>query len=241
MRFHETNAPTLTDPVCGAPVDAASPHCCVRSGAMFIFCSEACRASFAADPMRFVVVEVPKGQATESAPPRSALAEAREETLRPLQREQDASKSDRGPERRPRGGLRGLIAPRLLAWHERQHAARASREILALYRGVLADHPHLTGRDLYRKVVMARNGCDSAAADTILDCAQESFAVWPAPRELTLCDVVHYLSVAEFLAAHENEHWMHSDIEFVVSSHIPHDLCVERRSDASSDASDLRW
>ncbi len=67
------------------------------------------------------------------------------------------------------------------------------------------------------------------AADAVLDRAEESFAIWPVRRELTLCDVVHYLAVAEFLEAHEDERWMHSNIKLVVASSVPSDLCIFRK------------
>jgi len=127
-----------------------------------------------------------------------------------------------------RGGLRGVIASWLVPWHERRHAARASDDLLALYRTVKADHPGWTDRELYKLVVMARAGCDSTAADAILKCAEESFAEWPTRRELTLCDVVHYLSVTEFLATHLGETGIHSSIARVVKSHVPRDLCISR-------------
>lgn len=123
-----------------------------------------------------------------------------------------------------RGGLSGLIAVWLLSWHERRHAARVSDELLALYRNVAANHPDLATRELYQLVVMQRTGCNSGTADGILDCAEESFAEWPARRELTLCDVVHYLSVTEFLATHKGENWIHANMALVVTSHIPNSL-----------------
>lgn len=127
-----------------------------------------------------------------------------------------------------RGGPRGAIASRLLSWHERRHAARASDELLALYRTVEADHPDWADRELYRLVVMTRAGCDSMAADAILKSAEDSFAEWPARRELTLCDVARYLSVTEFLATHVGESWIHSNIARVVASRVPRDLCTPR-------------
>jgi|SRR5450755_1520692 len=105
---------------------------------------------------------------------------------------------------------------------------RASDDLLALYRTVKADHPDWVDRELYKLVVMARAGCDSTTANAILKCAEESFAEWPTRRELTLCDVVHYLSVTEFLVTHAGETGIHSDIARVVAAHVPHDLCVSR-------------
>ena len=91
---------------------------------------------------------------------------------------------------RPCGGLRTLIATGFLVWSERRHAARASGELLALYRAASAIHPEFANRELYKLVVMTRTGCDATAASVILNCAQDSFAEWPVRRDLTLCDVV---------------------------------------------------
>lgn len=226
MLIRDSHLPVLIDPVCGMPVNAASPHSCVRGGAMFSFCSEACRARFIDDPLRFVVISVPEHEVPAPTPDPLATV-VREEPDRPVAGEQSARKSDWELEHRlQRGGLRGWIASRLHAWRERRHATRTSRELLALYRDVSADHPDLSDRELYKLVVMARNRCDSIAANAVLDCAEESFAAWPVRRELTLCDVVHYLAVAEFLEAHGDERWMHSNIKLVVASNVPSDLCI---------------
>ena len=67
---------------------------------------------------------------------------------------------------------------------------------------------------------MKRTGCDVTVANEILACARDSFAQWPVRRELTLCDVVHYLSMTEFLLAHEDESWIHTNL--ALSHQIPH-------------------
>jgi len=126
--------------------------------------------------------------------------------------------------------LRGLITSHLLAWREKRYAVRASHELLRVYRSIAAGHPDLAGRDLLRLVVMERGQCDAPAADQILEDAEESFAVWPARRELTFGDVVHYLAVAEFLASHHAERWIHADIARVVASRIPHELRAVHKS-----------
>jgi len=141
----------------------------------------------------------------------------------------DAITSNAGLARRPCGGLRSLIATGFLVWRERRHAARASDELLALYRAASAIHPNFADRERYQLVVMTRTGCDAAAARVILDCAQDSFAEWPVRRELTLCDVAHYLSMTEFLKAHEGESWIHTNLALVVKARIPKELCVARR------------
>lgn len=229
METHDLEALMLIDPVCGIAVNALSPHNCVRGGAMFFFCSETCRARFIADPRRFVVISVPGHDVSESTP-NPVVTEIRNEPVSLVTGEHSARESSRELEYRLlRGGLRGLIASWFLAWREGRHAARTSRELLALYRAVSTDHPKLADRELYKRVVMARNGCDATSANVVLECAEESFAAWPARRELTLCDVVHYLTVSEFLALHDGEHWMHTDIRHVVASRIPHDLCILRK------------
>lgn len=47
---------TLTDPVCGRSVEADSPFRCIHGGALFAFCSPACRAQFVALPSRYAVI-----------------------------------------------------------------------------------------------------------------------------------------------------------------------------------------
>jgi P-type Cu+ transporter len=51
----EADADTVTDPVCGMPVDpATSRHRHVHDGATFHFCCDGCRQKFAADPDRYL-------------------------------------------------------------------------------------------------------------------------------------------------------------------------------------------
>jgi len=125
-------------------------------------------------------------------------------------------------------GLRDTIAAWLVPLRERRHAARASDELLAMYRTVKADYPDCGEWDLLRLTVMTHSGCDSTAAEAILKRAEESFAEWPVRRELTLCDVVHYVSVTELLSTHEDVCGVHANIGHVVASHVPHELCVSR-------------
>lgn len=99
---------------------------------------------------------------------------------------------------------------------------------MALFRNVSASYPGLVIPELYKLVVMRRKGCDSASAKAILDFAQESYGDWPVRRELTLCDVVHYLSTTEFLASHAGEQWMHSNLAHVVASLVSRELCIVR-------------
>ena len=240
MPMQDSRIPALTDPVCGAPISVASPYSCVRAGAMFCFCSEGCRTRFLANPMNFVVISRPESQTPD---PVSAPAPVKECGNRAPQATAGQAGKPSSPdiERWLGGnGLRGLISSRLNAWAERRHAVRASRELLATYRTVCAQYPGLGDREHYRLVIMSRTGCASLAADLVLESASESFAEWPVRRELTLCDVVHYLSISEFLAAHRGEHWMHSDIKNIVASCIPGDFCIERKIGVHAPQYDLQ-
>jgi YHS domain-containing protein len=123
----------------------------------------------------------------------------------------------------PGSGRFDLFAS-LFPWRERRFARRVSRELLKLYRIVAASHPGLHGRDLYRKIVIARTRADPEAAEALIDQAEESFAAWPVPRALTFCDVVHFIAVSEFLRSHGNSPWIHVNVGREVASQIPHNL-----------------
>jgi hypothetical protein len=90
----------------------------------------------------------------------------------------------------------------LTAWRERRFAAECCRELMRVHRVVAASHSHVAGVELYRLVVAAHVGGDPAVTEALLDRAQESDALWPAPRALTFRDVVHYLAVSGFWALH---------------------------------------
>lgn len=236
MDQHESEMPALIDPICGMIVNASSMHSSVRGGAMFFFCSEACKARFAADPLRVVVINTPDVSAPVPVQP---IADAPEEeaggSLEATDLQQNADTSigmfgleDEHPQP---GWFQRLVESWSRTRRERQHAVRTSNELISLYRTISAVHPGLPDREHFKLLVMARNVCDSTVANLVLERAEESFAQWPVTRELTLCDVVHYLTVSEYFAAHEGEPWMSSDanINLIVQSNIPHGLCVDRK------------
>lgn len=236
MDPHESEVAALIDPICGMTVKASSPHSSARGGAMFYFCSEKRKARFLANPLRVVVINEPgvsvpvPVQPTADAPDEEA-GDSLEVPELQQNAENNVRTSSREDERVQFSWFRGLIESWFRSRRERQHAVRTSNELLSLYHTVSAEHPELSDREHYKLVVMARNGCNSTAANLVLDCAEESFAQWPVMRELTLCDVVHYLSVSEYFAAHTGEPWMSSDanINLIVKSNIPHRLCVDHK------------
>jgi YHS domain-containing protein len=205
-----TNTPSalLADPICGKPVGPESPHRQIHSGALYCFCSEACRARFAEHPARSAFIALsggvrPLASAPDSRPP-TATIEPRPQTLHDLDQAQ----------------VRGLYAL-LRAWRERRFARLCCRELLRLHKSIAARHPELAGDRLYRQVVAARIGGDPGAADAVIERAARSYAIWPVERALTFRDVVHYLAVSEFMASRRGTPWVHAGMKRVVDASIP--------------------
>jgi transposase-like protein len=94
---------------------------------------------------------------------------------------------------------RNELAASLVSPRESRYVAAITRELLKLHWIVSASHPGLARRDIYRRIVMVRSGADEDEANLLLRRAEQSFATWPTPRELTFADVVHYIAVSEYL------------------------------------------
>lgn len=122
----------------------------------------------------------------------------------------------------------GSAGPRLFgfvaAWRERRFAAGCCRELMSLHREVSSGHPASAGVELYRLIVAAHVGGDAGMAATLLERAQESYALWPVPRALTFRDVVHYLAVSGYWAMHHGQRWIRSDIRRVIDASVPRHL-----------------
>jgi hypothetical protein len=118
--------------------------------------------------------------------------------------------------------LRCLLADGVVG-REQCHAARASQEMLHLHSVVTADCPALPPREIYLKVLMARSAYSPAEAAAILDCAEDSFAIWPVSRALTFRDVVHYVAVTEFFRV-GGVLSIRSDLGHLVAELIPQNL-----------------
>lgn len=114
------------------------------------------------------------------------------------------------------------------ARRERRLINGINRELLEMYRNIAAAYPQASARVRFSKLVMARNGCDESAAYEILRGAEESYAAWPLERELTLCDVIHYLTLREFYAVQGEEFWMGGTIGASVRDIVPSRLCRVR-------------
>jgi hypothetical protein len=128
----------------------------------------------------------------------------------------------RGPQA-PCTRLVTRLAAFLLPWRERRHAVRISKELLRLYRLVVSGCSSTARREIYRRVVMIRTGADDDEARAILVRAEQSFATWPANRELRFSDVVHYLAVSEYLVF-GNRTSTRIDMRRQISDRIPRHL-----------------
>jgi len=245
MTDYEAMVPPLLDPVCGKAVGIGSVFSCVRSGAMFCFCSKLCRDRFMSDPDRYVTIMAPRPGATETTRPLSAayfdigeatrFAEASamlatvpaETTLSParLSREPEVNierwTAPRGPVALLRSWMSGYL--------ERRYIRRACRELLSLYRRIRRERPDASDREVFKALIMARRQRDSEYAEYLLEKVEGSFGEWPVRREVHLGDVVHFLAVSEFLAGRPSEHWMREEIRRIVATTIPPEYLIEKR------------
>jgi hypothetical protein len=114
----------------------------------------------------------------------------------------------------------GLLAARA----ERRYAEEASAQLLQLYRQERRKHPELNHRALYQSIVAHRLGRDAGRAAEIVRRAEESFADWPADRELKFRDVVHYLIFDEYTHRGTVREGTKTNMGVVVGRLIPDDI-----------------
>ena len=103
-----------------------------------------------------------------------------------------------------------------------------NQELLEMFLQIIKSHPELSDRERFNKLVMRRNHCDEATAYEVMRIAEESYASWPQERELTLCDVIHYLAVREFQLRQGDEFWAGDDVAARVRAVVPHKMCPVR-------------
>lgn len=236
---------TLTDPVCGRSVEVDSPFRSIHGGALFAFCSPTCRAQFAALPSRYAVianaamvpppaVETPPPPApapvvaapitpTPAPAPAQVRAPAPAATARPSSNEHPATPTWDTVDLQSLAGAAGPFTW-LLAWRERRFAAECAHTLMKIHREQSVRYPELHGEMLYRRIVASHLGGDHAAVDAVLRFARQSFAIWPTERELNFRDVVHYLAVSQFMAAHGHARWVYADMKRIVHAIVPANL-----------------
>lgn len=108
---------------------------------------------------------------------------------------------------------------------ERRYAKGASAELLRLFRLERQEHPELKGRALYEAVIARRLGADPVIKPAeVVKRAEESFADWPAEREVRFRDVVHYQIFDEYMRRGEVRVGTRTNIGVAVAQIIPEDL-----------------
>ena len=123
-----------------------------------------------------------------------------------------------------RGGLLDTLLLPLLLLREHWQIVRTSRAMLSRFRRIARSQPRLGRTEAYRVLVQDYLHCDRRAADRILSAAAQSFAAWPEDRDLQLRDVIHYVTVTEFLQQRTGERGMRSDVQSVVHALVPQNL-----------------
>lgn len=90
-----------------------------------------------------------------------------------------------------------------LAIKEKRFAKRVIKSLLKSHSEVSAENPGLSGRPLYREVLLHSEQVDPPRADQILRQAEDSVDEWTAggSRELGFRQVVHFFIVSEYQAA----------------------------------------
>ncbi len=215
---------SLADPVCGRPVDPESKFQATFGGAVFSFCGLECMERFSRDPRAFVQFSAPHAAAAFPVPrqtPASAMFEFEAHRADRAAGGEDAAHAELVPWwRRVQGSFRDVFSP----MREKREAYRLSDDLLQLHRDMSAMNPQLSGRALYREVVLAYTGVSGPQADAFLDKAEESFASWPVTRPLSFADVVHYLVVSDLLALSATSPWLRASVGRIISKRIPPNL-----------------
>ena len=111
------------------------------------------------------------------------------------------------------------------AHDERRYARHASEQLLDLYWRERQEHPDLNGQALYEAVAARRLGKNPPiSAAEIVRRAAESFADWPAERELRFRDVAHYLIFDEYMRAGKSREATRTNMSGVVARIIPEEI-----------------
>ncbi|MBS0394748.1 MAG: hypothetical protein JSR54_08985 [Proteobacteria bacterium] len=108
----------------------------------------------------------------------------------------------------------------LRAWRDRRYAYAECRGALQIYGTVVDECPYMRGRMLYHEIIRRCVGEDLDRAVEIVRRAEDSFAAWPAAREVRFRDVVSYVIVDELMQRADSGS-IRADVERIVSKVIP--------------------
>jgi hypothetical protein len=101
-------------------------------------------------------------------------------------------------------GGRGLRHAQVwLSFRERRFATQLIRRMLSAHGEVRAAMPELSGKGLYREILLRTQRADSAGVDQILRQAEDSIDEWTAPGRdaLGFREVVHFCVMSQYQAA----------------------------------------
>ena len=111
-----------------------------------------------------------------------------------------------------------------LAFKEKRFAKRVAQQLLKMYSVVSAEKPDLSGKALYREILLRTRQIDPLLVDQVLQQAEDSIDQWTVSGKDTLGfrEVAHFFTLRQYLAAgHEG-----TVISFdqIVNSLIPANL-----------------
>lgn len=108
-------------------------------------------------------------------------------------------------------------------WDDRRFARSECKKALVCFDQVRHERPGFARLELYRDVVTRCLGAEREQAIRIVRCAEQSYAAWPAGREVCFRDIVTYVLVEERLISKRRTD-DHADIEAIVAATIPSNL-----------------
>lgn len=112
-----------------------------------------------------------------------------------------------------------------VVYAERRYAREASEQLLELFWCEQREHPELKARALYEAVIARRLGSNlTISAADIVRRAEQTFADWPAEREVKFRDVVHYQIFDEYMRQGETRVGTRTNFGEAVARIIPDEL-----------------
>ena len=111
-----------------------------------------------------------------------------------------------------------------LAFKEKRFAKRIIQHLLEKYSAVSVENPHLSGKALYREILLRTQQIDPLLVDRMLQQAEDSVDQWTASGRdgLGFREVAHFFTLAQYQAAGHKGTVV--SLEKIVNSRIPPNL-----------------
>lgn len=89
-----------------------------------------------------------------------------------------------------------------LAFREKRYAKRVVQDLLEKYSAVSAENPELSGKELYREILLRTRQIDPLLVDLMLRQAEDSIDQWTAGGRdgLGFREVAHFFALSHYLA-----------------------------------------